>query len=987
MQSIRYRLPQTVYTDVFWETLDTHMTGQKTLILSANRDHERWLRTNLPQDTRGIHTIATLQGYLLKTITSVAPRRVVTSYERIMLVGRAWQAAGGSLYATYGQNRGADREMADILSYLSSQRTRWSAAHELDASHELGRIYNTYQTLMDELQLYAYDDLALHVNDLAEIHVKESFLCALELQNASAAQLTALRRVMGSVASGIVGAWVPSGTPEPNPIPEQAVVERFLAEHPTLAIQESMGTASAHLIERLANKTTATPPVRLFAMPGTTATRRVGVLTTTDELQLAAARVRAALAAGSSVSVVCADTALLGPLEATLRDQGIPLPVLSPPHQSNPLIRACAGLIRIREEADESRKTALVHELVTLFQQLDRAAPQANVQDATATQLGTAIEAHARQLTLRNARSTQLQAAVKELGFLEKVWASQSHTPGHVRDFWLREWQQWLAQVDAVGDVLGGDEARLSDIILHIDATPQPTRILQQNDTRLTITGPRGAPHEAGEVIVIGLHEGVAPRRPRGFQLIQEHDIAAALREPPAALPARTDRPATRERERRRVALMVASSAQAVTLGFAYHGLNGQNMLPMAYFDAWGAGSLTFDQYGKVDIDTDLPSALSLVTATSLPTPYTTKTEQTERVQVVHDNHFSNAQIRSYLACPRKYFYEKVARVALPEEEADEAQFAVGNLLHEVLCAAMGTGALQDVDLREESFELFAQRWAGMSERAYRILDHALAGTPCDLGNGQFYTPKISYRAALGGGLLAILAEKEARAMIARWIVAENTHLKPGLTRRPFLLEHPFSFHIDGIEIVGRIDRVDVVKTAAGLIYEIIDYKTTSAKPLSGNTILKEFAPNQGAEASETEENDEKNLPTNYQTLIYLYANRTDAPSKFPPPARMHYVFLNQADTKKGLNINLYRRIDVHPTDTAAVTYGNSTTKMLNVTADLLKTTAETTMRDTMIDMRHTPYPIQPGKACTYCPFITICDATIDDQPFEGEDR
>ena len=79
-------------------------------------------------------------------------------------------------------------------------------------------------------------------------------------------------------------------------------------------------------------------------MPGTTAMRRVGVLTTTDELQLAARCGRTALEAGSSVSVVCADTALLGPLAATLRDQGVPLPVLSPPHQSNPLIRACVGL-------------------------------------------------------------------------------------------------------------------------------------------------------------------------------------------------------------------------------------------------------------------------------------------------------------------------------------------------------------------------------------------------------------------------------------------------------------------------------------------------------------------------------------------------------------------------------------------------------------------------------------------------------------------
>ncbi len=987
MQSIRYRLPQTVYTEVFWKTLDTQLHGQKSLIVSANRDHERWLRANLPRHIGSIHTIATLQGYLLKTITSVAPRRVVTAYERIMLVGRAWQAAGGPLYATYGQNRGADREMADILSYLSSQRSRWTAANELDVTHELGRIYRAYQLLMDELQLYAYDDLALHFTDLAEIHVHESVLCALELHNASAAQLTALRRVMGSVASGIVGAWVPAGTPDPNPIPEQAVVERFLAEYPTMPIQESMDTGSAQLVERLARTTSATPAVRLFAMPGTTATRRVGVLTTTDELQLAAMCVRTALEAGTSVSVVCADTALLGPLEATLRDQGIPLPLLSPPHRSNPLIRVCVGLIRIRGEADAARKAALVEELVTVFSQLDRAAPQLTFRDAPTPRLSTDIEGHALRLTLRTSRSTQLRAAANALGFLEKVWASQSHTPGHVRDFWLREWEQWLAQVDAVGDILDSDEERLIDTILHIDATPQPTRILQQNNTQLTITGPRGAQHEAGELLVIGLHEGIAPRQPRGFQLIQEQEIAAALREPPAALPARTDRAATRERERRRVAQMVASSAQTVTLSFAYHGLNGQSQLPTAYFDVWGAGLLTFDKYGKIDITKDAPTALSLITAASLPKPYATKTELTERVQVVHDNHFSNAQIRSYLACPRKYFYEKVARVTLPEEESDETNFALGNLLHEVLCAAMGTGAFQDVDLREESFELFAQRWAGMSDRVYRILDHALAGTPCDLGSGQCYTPKTSYRVALGGGLLAILAEKEAREMIARWLAAENTHLKPGLSRRPVLLEHPFSFHVDGMEIIGRIDRIDVVKTDAGLVYEIIDYKTTSSKPPSGNTILKEFAPNLGAEPSDSEDFETKNLPTNYQTLLYLYANRTDAPSKFPPPARMYYAFIGKKSTSNEVNTDIYRSIDIHPTETKAQNASKGKHLVLKVTIDLLKTTAETTMRDTMIDMRHTPYPIQPGKACTYCPFITICDATTDDQPVEGEDR
>jgi CRISPR/Cas system-associated exonuclease Cas4 (RecB family) len=274
-----------------------------------------------------------------------------------------------------------------------------------------------------------------------------------------------------------------------------------------------------------------------------------------------------------------------------------------------------------------------------------------------------------------------------------------------------------------------------------------------------------------------------------------------------------------------------------------------------------------------------------------------------------------------------------------------------------------------------------------MSERANRILAHALAGTPCDLGNSQWYIPKKAYRDAFGGGLLAMLAEKEARAMIASWIAAENTHLKPGLTRRPVLLEHPFSCMVDGMQIVGRIDRVDVVKTDAGLVYEIIDYKTTATTVLSGNQILKEFAPNFSLDGSDADQEDAKKLATNYQTLLYLHANRTDAPSKFPPPMRMYYAYIGKKSTTGEVNPDIYRSIEIHPSDVKTKTASKGKHLVLSVTAELLKTTAETTMRDTMIDMRHTPYPIKPGRACAFCPFITICDATLDDQQGEGEDR
>ena len=142
MQSLPYRLPQTVYSDAFWEHIDRIIDGRPSLILTANREHREWLQLHLPQRVRGFPTIATVQGYMLTALTATAPRRVVTSYERTLLVGRAWQAVGGPLYDRYGKNRGADREMADILSYLSSQRTRWRVAHDIDTTHELGRIYS-----------------------------------------------------------------------------------------------------------------------------------------------------------------------------------------------------------------------------------------------------------------------------------------------------------------------------------------------------------------------------------------------------------------------------------------------------------------------------------------------------------------------------------------------------------------------------------------------------------------------------------------------------------------------------------------------------------------------------------------------------------------------------------------------------------------------------------------------------------------------------
>ena len=158
MQSLRYLYPQTVYTSTFWSVVADPTHAQPTLLVTANRAHVHWLRNTVPARTTGSRTIATLQGYLLKTVTTAQPWRVLTAYERTALVRIAWQMVGGPLYDSYGMNRGADSEMARILSYLSSQRTHWSAQNDMDPSHELTCIYRAYQTVLAQHQDYAYDD-------------------------------------------------------------------------------------------------------------------------------------------------------------------------------------------------------------------------------------------------------------------------------------------------------------------------------------------------------------------------------------------------------------------------------------------------------------------------------------------------------------------------------------------------------------------------------------------------------------------------------------------------------------------------------------------------------------------------------------------------------------------------------------------------------------------------------------------------------------
>jgi len=143
----------------------------------------------------------------------------------------------------------------------------------------------------------------------------------------------------------------------------------------------------------------------------------------------------------------------------------------------------------------------------------------------------------------------------------------------------------------------------------------------------------------------------------------------------------------------------------------------------------------------------------------------------------------SYTQVDTYLRCPQMYQYRFVFR--LPTRPKPQMQF--GRILHDALKDALG-----GID-RETSLT-----WA-MVDSAYvsawakeRFCAPEQAPSLQDLG-------RTYLRRAFDAGDLS----------------------------KPLLLEQPFSLRVDGLRLTGRIDRVDRHPDGS---YEVIDYKTGSAK-------------------------------------------------------------------------------------------------------------------------------------------------------------
>src|SRR6266550_2225670 len=143
----------------------------------------------------------------------------------------------------------------------------------------------------------------------------------------------------------------------------------------------------------------------------------------------------------------------------------------------------------------------------------------------------------------------------------------------------------------------------------------------------------------------------------------------------------------------------------------------------------------------------------------------------------------SYTQVDTYLRCPQMYQYRFVFR--LPTRPRPQMQF--GRILHEALKDALGS-IERDRPLTWEMVNAaYVAAWA-----RERFCAPEQAPSLQDLGRSYL-------RRAFEAGDLS----------------------------KPLLLEQPFSLRVDGLRLSGRIDRVD--RHPDGM-YEVIDYKTGSAR-------------------------------------------------------------------------------------------------------------------------------------------------------------
>ena len=164
----------------------------------------------------------------------------------------------------------------------------------------------------------------------------------------------------------------------------------------------------------------------------------------------------------------------------------------------------------------------------------------------------------------------------------------------------------------------------------------------------------------------------------------------------------------------------------------------------------------------------------------------------------VQIDHFSPTTLNNYLKCPRLYWYNHHPGLI---DEPRSVAMERGGFLHEVL----------------EDFHSHEDEWRPHEPEQQREWLEAALQRHLD-----------GYLSRMEGVLDRKREEKQIRSLLGNYI-RFVTGMQLIRRLRTVAIEKRFHLHLDGVEIIGKIDRVNDVGDGE---VEVVDYKTGSGKPM-----------------------------------------------------------------------------------------------------------------------------------------------------------
>lgn len=976
----------------------------RTLCLTFYDANAAYLRQILEAETGTSRwTIATLQRFIFAWLhehaTAVGLPEdavAVSAVVRSLAIRQAWTEVKGGLWKRYRNTPGAIEEMTRIFNWISAHRTQWRVVKGELSDHEIAKAYARYVALCDRHRLLTFQEAVLRAIDLASRddmadRLRRRFPVILvdDLHHARPDQLAWLERLIGPESAFVGTAWLHPHHHDPalrhtwERIQTWGDIEILDAPapgvnpaiHASVSRLDRFNAATRGQASRVPATTGGYPPIEIVT--GETAE---------DETQAVAGRIARMLAEEpmlkpDDVAVVCADTGLIRFMQRAIARAGVPFAESSPPLRQNPLVRAALLIARWHARGPSFETTrALLRLPVFDLDPLDRAtleqaAARRGILPLNLTpsedirlrrpETWTAVTILKQSLDTVNRKQPltgRIQETLDRWGATAWLQSPANPFPSERRDRWRAAFDAWFEHVrmlERAVDALGIRPRETAGLIERtLDHVPPPDA-----GEGVRFVDPQDAEGVRARVAcVIGLSETAVPKPDPPFQLVEEKRLPGLFADGrPVTLPALRDHDAWIERETRRLAILLSRGSDRLCLSVSRHSPAGEAQLPSPLFETLLGDGGEIDRDGAISVRASsfwhhVPAPRATLTRPAEvpehPPAHRTSNDR-QPARVLQAPIFSASQIRTYLRCPLQFFYDRVLNL---DSDETPGAFRRGSLLHEVLCVALGDGRTRSVDLRDRPPAAWLDDAGLLSRRALTALEAAWTGRPADLPEGGHYAPEQAWEPLFGPALQREAVKHWAERILRQWAVFETERRRDGPSGRPILLEMPFRIEIDAYRMIGRIDRIDAVRTEAGEVYDVIDYKTGSVGAASLAAQVKKFLP------------EGEDPPEDYQLPLYAIALQNGVEGIRATPRTLTYINLEKLEKTTRDRFKAEAARVIHLVDDGRLDPKQGYVPASTLTRDILDA-----IHRTLDAMASTPYPATPGYYCNMCGFRAAC--------------